>query len=62
MTLITWARGYQVVGELPHRDRLRCATCRRWTRTYVLQGLDESADDDATARRMCPDCAKEHRG
>lgn len=44
----------------PHRDRLRCALCRRWTRHWVVQGLDNHPDADATSRHICDPCAKAH--
>lgn len=60
--IFAWGLGYQIIGQLPHRDRLRCHTCGWWTRDYALQGDEWSADPDATARLICDRCAVEHRG
>lgn len=58
MTLL----GYQAYDERPpKRDRLRCANCRRWTRAWVIQGLVDSEDPDATSRNLCDGCARAHR-
>lgn len=53
---------YQAYDERPpRRDRLRCDSCRRWTRHWVVQGLVDSEDPDATSRHLCDGCARAHR-
>ena len=52
-----WGNGYQAVCE-SSRDKAVCASCRRKTKKWVVHGLDQDMDDDATSRRLCDRCAK----
>lgn len=63
MSIFLWGRGFQMVSERgTHSDKVRCTSCRRWTRVWVTQGLIDQIDPDSTSRVLCAACAAAHRG